>query len=188
VQVAAIARWMQWDDLGTDPVDVSGDEFGWGVHVSSNIKFGQDVLKLSVVDGEGISNYMNDATVDVGALGPGDPDIAEALPLLGIVAFYDRTWNERYTSTIGYSMIDIDTSDGQAPEAFEKGEYALANLMYYPVKNLMWGGEVQWGKRHNKGDGQAAVSDPTKTVESFDDLRFQVSVKYNFSHSLGNKS
>jgi hypothetical protein len=130
---------------------------------------------------------MNDATVDVGALGPGDPDVAEALPLTGIVAFYDHTWNERYTSSIGYSMIDIDTSVGQAPEAFEKGEYALANLLYYPVKNLMWGAELQWGKRHNKTDGATVIVDGTPVlVEAIDDFRIQISAKYNFSYSLGN--
>jgi outer membrane DcaP-like protein len=175
VQVAAILRRMEWDDAGLVPGDLSGSATGWGVNLSSNLKvLDADVVRLQVVYGEGISNYMNDATVDVGALAPGDPDVAEALPLLGVVAFYDRTWNERWTSSIGYSMVDIDNSEGQTPDAFHRGQYALVNLLNHSVKNLMWGGELQWGKRENNSDGFDVA-----------DLRFQVSVKYNFSYGWG---
>ncbi|HET6277834.1 MAG TPA: DcaP family trimeric outer membrane transporter [Candidatus Polarisedimenticolia bacterium] len=177
VQIAGILRRMEWDDSDPLPPDASGSETGWGVNLSSNLKFDKDILKLQVVYGEGIANYMNDATADVGALAPGDPDIGEALPLVGVVAFYDRTWSEKWTSSFGYSMVDIDNSAGQLASAFKKGQYALANLLYYPVKNLMWGGEVQWGDRENFSDGF-----------SVDDLRVQFSVRYNFSHTLGGQS
>ena len=172
VQVAGILRRMEWDD--TDPIapDFSGSATGWGINLSSNLKFDRDTLRWSVVVGEGISNYMNDATADVGAVT--GPDIGEALPLTGVSVFYDRTWNDRWTSTWGYSMVDIDNSNAQAPDAYRKGQYALANLLYSPVKGLMWGGEVQWGDRENFSNGFSS-----------DDLRFQVSVKYNFSHSWG---
>jgi hypothetical protein len=106
------------------------------------------------------------------------------LPLIGIVAFYDRTWNERFTSTIGYSLVDIDNSSGQTASAFRRGQYALANLLYHPVKNITWGGELQWAKRENKGDGEV---DPgiNQLVESSDDFRIQFSFKYNFGKTFG---
>jgi len=182
VQVAGILRSMKWDDSNPANGDLSGSATGWGIDLTSNVKFGQDVLRVGVVYGEGISNYMNDATVDVGATG--DADVAEALPLLGITAFYDHTWNDKFTSSFGYSMVDIDNSAAQAPEAFHKGQYALANLLYTPVKNLMWGGELQWGDRTNNQDG---VISGGNLVESFDDFRVQVSVRYNFSMSFGAK-
>jgi hypothetical protein len=172
VQVAGILRKMNWDDTDGVAPNFSGSATGWGVNLSSNLKFNKDVLKLQVVYGEGIANYMNDATADVGAVT--GTEIAEALPLTGIVAFYDRTWNAKFTSTFGFSSIDIDNSDLQTPAAFHKGEYALANLLYYPVKNLMWGGELQYGKRENNSDGFTS-----------DDMRIQFSVRYNFSHTLG---
>jgi hypothetical protein len=175
LQIAGIARQMEWDDPNVGNGDASGDATGWGVNLSSNFKFSEDTLRLQVVYGEGIANYMNDATADVGATG--DADIGEALPVLGVVAFYDHTWNERYTSTIGYSMVDIDNSAAQDPSAFATGQYALVNLLVHPVENLMWGGEVQWGDRENFSDGYTV-----------DDLRFQVSVKYSFSYGLGGKS
>jgi hypothetical protein len=92
----------------------------------------------------------------------------------GIVAFLDHTWSDRWSTAIGYSSVEIDNSDGQAPSAFKKGQYALVNLMCYPVKDVMVGGEVQWGKRENYSDGW-----------SVDDLRFQFSAKANFSALWG---
>ena len=171
-QAAGILRKMEWDDLDPNAPNLSGSAVGWGVNLTTNIKISKDVVKVGVVYGEGIANYMNDATADVGAVL--NSDVGEALPLLGITAFYDRTWSERFTSTFGWSMVDFDNSDGQAPDAFDKGEYALANLLYHPTENLMWGGELQWGDRENFQDGFTSH-----------DTRIQFSVKYNFAHSIG---
>jgi len=182
-QVAGMLRYAEIDDLGTDPVDDSQSILGWGINLSTNIKFNRDTLKLQYVFGEGIQNYMNDGSVDIGATAPGSSDIAEPLPLIGLVAFYDRSWNEHFTSTFGYSLVDIDNSAGQTAAAFKKGQYALANLLYHPVKNITWGGELQWAKRENKGDGQID-SNLNKLVESADDLRLQFSFKYHFGKTI----
>jgi len=180
VQVAGILRQMKWDDLNDDDLDLSGDATGWGINVSSNVKIGKHVARASVVYGEGIQNYMNDAPVDVGIennLGNSrTPIVGKALPLLGIVAFLDLNWNANWTSTVGYSMIDIDNSEGQSDNAFKKGQYALANLLYYPTPSVFLGPEIQWGKRENFRDGFTS-----------DDFRIQFSAKYNFKLSLGGK-
>jgi hypothetical protein len=176
VEAAGIVRQMNWDDTNAAAPDLSGDATGWGLNFSSNIKTGRGTARLSVVYGEGIENYMNDAPVDVAvdSIGPTNLE-GKALPVLGIVAFYDVQWNERWSSTAGYSSVDIDNTNGQRPDAFKRGQYALANLLYYPAKNVMVGGEVQWGDRENKGGFTS------------DDLRFQFSAKYNFSTSFGGK-
>jgi len=132
-----------------------------------------------VVFGEGIQNYMNDATVDVGAVPTGDPTHSldgEALPMVGITAFVDYKWNDSMSTAFGYSSIDMDNSVGQSPSAFKKGEYALANVMFTPVKNVMFGPEVIWIRRENNNDGF-----------SVDDVRFQFSAKYNFGITFGGK-
>ncbi len=108
---------MKWEDLGTDEqYDLSGDAIGWGLNLSSNIKlFKNDVVRLSVLTGEGVQNYMNDAPVDVGIKTTGDPDKpieGIALPLMGVVAFFEHNWSDKFATAIGYSMIDIDNSDG----------------------------------------------------------------------------
>ena len=181
VQLSGILRKMKWDDLNTgDAVNLSGEATGWGLNLSSNIKIGKQVARLQVVYGDGIQNYMNDAPVDVGIesnlLNPVTPIVGKALPILGVVAFLDLNWNAKWTSTVGYSMVDIDNSNGQAADAYKRGQYALANLLYYPAPNVFLGPEVQWGKRENFRDGFTS-----------DDVRIQFSVKYSFKLQLGGK-
>lgn len=180
VQLAGIVRSMRWDDvLTTDQFNLDGSEVGWGVNLSSNLHIvkDKDILRLQAVYGEGIENYMNDAPVDVGIVpnfgNPITPITGKALPILGIVAFLDHTWSDRFTTSMGYSLVDIDNSVGQTPNAFRRGQYALANLLYYPVKGVMMGGEFQWGRRANKSDGFV-----------FNDYRIQASFRYNFNFTI----
>ena len=103
------------------------------------------------------------------------------------MAFYDHTWNERFTSSVGYSMYSVDNSSGQTASAFKRGDYALANLLYHPLPNLMYGVELQYGKRQNKGDGQTDTVSG-EVIESFDDIRVQFSIKYTFGTRIGGDS
>jgi DcaP outer membrane protein len=170
---------MKWDDLLADQFDLSGRATRWGINLSSNLKvLTTDTIRLQYVFGRGVENYMNDAPVDVGLKrNEGNavtPIGGTALPVTGLVAFYDRTWSNMFTSSFGYSRVDIDNSEGQTPNAFKDGQYALFNLLYTPVKNVLVGGELQWGKRENLSDGFSS-----------DDYRIQFSFKYNFSYKLG---
>ena len=50
-----------------DQFDLCGSDAGWGVNLSSALKVTDgDTLRLGLVYGEGIQNYMNDSPVDVG--------------------------------------------------------------------------------------------------------------------------
>src|SRR5262249_7053557 len=158
VQLAGIVREIKWDDLSGGPLDLSGKATGWGVNLSSNLKVAKKhVARLSVVYGHGVQNYMNDAPVDVGIQNnPGNlrtPVTDKALPILGVAAFIDLNWPSKFTSTAGYSYVDIDNSDGQSANAFKRGHYALANLLYYPTSSVFLGPEIQYGKRENFKDG-----------------------------------
>jgi len=179
VQLAAIYRYMSWTDTVNNSIDLSGNKSGWGVNLSTNIKTPmKGTIRASVVYGEGVENYMNDAPVDIAAeANPGNltrPITGKALPVFGLVAFYDFNWSEKLSSAFGYSRVDIDNSDAQQANAFKNGQYALANLLYYPVKNVMAGLEFQWGRRENFRDGF-----------SVDDYRIQFSSRFNFDFHLG---
>ena len=48
VQAAGMLRRIYWDDFVDDEVDLSGSATGWGINLSSNLKFGKrDVLRCS---------------------------------------------------------------------------------------------------------------------------------------------
>jgi len=185
VQLASILRYTDLKDQGPAPDD-SDDFIGWGLNLSGTYKIHEDTVRLQLVYGEGIGNYLNDGAPDIGANASGG---GENLPLIGLVAFYDHTWNERFTSSVGYSMYSIDNSSGQTASAFKRGDYALANVLYHLLPNLMYGVELQYGKRQNKGDGQTDTVDGSlRNIESFDDIRIQFSIKYTFGTRIGGES
>jgi hypothetical protein len=179
LRAAGMLRRINWDDVLEDQFDLSGDATGWGLNLSSNINVGEhDVVRFQYVFGEGIQNYMNDSPVDIGIVNnlsnPVTPILGEPIGVTGLVLFLDHSWSDRFTSSVGYSRQDNGNTEGQAPNAFDIGQYALGNLLYTPVKNVMMGGELQWGRRKNFSDG----------FES-DGFKLQFSFKYNFSHKLG---
>ncbi|HMK29623.1 MAG TPA: DcaP family trimeric outer membrane transporter [Terriglobales bacterium] len=175
LQLAGIVRKITWVDTNNDQFKLGDTAWGWGINVSSNLKFGKkDTGRVQVVYGEGIENYMNDAPIDIGVKNnPGNPVTpikGVALPVLGVVAFLDHNWNQRFSSAMGYSMVNIDNSNAEKPSDYHQGHYAVANLLYYPVKNVMVGGEFQFGRRVNFSDGF-----------NVNDYRLQFSLKYNYS-------
>ena len=179
VEAAGILRWIKWDDVSDDGLDLEGDATGWGINLSSNLKASpNDTVRLQFVFGEGIQNYMNDSPIDVGIVNnfgnPTQPLLGKTVPIYGLVAFLDHNWNSEFSSAIGYSMQENDNREAQAPNAFRTGHYALGNLLYTPVPNVMLGGELQWGRRENFSDGFKS-----------DGFKVQFSFKYNFSYKLG---
>jgi DcaP outer membrane protein len=175
VQVAGIFRKISWVDLNKTPaLDLSGDAFGWGLNLTSNLKFSKkDTGRFEVIYGEGIQNYMNDAPVDIGVknnlANPVTPIEGVPLPALGVVSFLDHNWSDRFSTSIGYSMLNIENSDAQKPSDFHQGHYALTNLLYHPIPSVTIGGEFQFGRRVNFSDGF-----------NVNDYRLQFSFKYDW--------
>lgn len=177
VQVAGMLRSIQWNDLNDDEFELSGSATGWGLNISTNVNLGPHVLRGSVLFGEGIQNYLNDASADIGIETDFDnltsPIRGTAIPLAAITAFLDLNWSEEWTSTVGFSMQDNDLPDGAAGDGFAKGFYALANLLWHPVPKVLVGVELQYAERENHSDGFKS-----------DDFRVQFSAKYSFSATL----
>jgi hypothetical protein len=121
---------------------------------------------------------MNDSPVDIGIQNnfqnPVTPIIGKPLPITAWSLFLDHSWSTKFTSAVGYSRQHIENTDGEAPSAFKAGDYALGNLLYMPVPNVMFGGEYQWGRRTNFSDGFHSEG-----------RKLQFSFKYNFSAKIG---
>lgn len=174
VQLSGIIGSIKWRDVsdsgtyyypggtdGANPVylQLNGSAVRWGGALSTNIKLGKNaILRLQGVYGEGIQNYMNDAPVDVGIEKTTTDTITQpfkgvALPLWAATAFVDINWSKLFSTSVGYSVETIDNSDLQFANAYKQGQYALVNLLYYPVPNVMAGVEYDWGRRDNFSDG-----------------------------------
>ena len=158
LQVAGIVRKIGWVDTSGNPVNLGGSVVGWGVNLTSNLNLSKNnVAKLAFVYGDGIENYMNDAPVDVGIQNNprtrASPSKAWLCRFLGVVSFLDHTWNEHFTSSVGYSLVDIQNSNAQLPSDFHQGDYAVGNLLYHPIPRVTMGGEFQFGRRVNFSNG-----------------------------------
>jgi hypothetical protein len=166
---------MKWKDIHTTGgYNISGSAVGWGVHLSTNLNIGKmDVFRGSVIYGEGVENYMNDAPTDVGVLDhPNDPQkpfTGKALPVTGIVAFLDHNWTDKLSTSIGYSYTHISNTVDASTTAYKMGQYAIVNLLVTPFKNAMMGAELQWGQRTGFNDFTSSTT------------KLQFSFKYNFS-------
>jgi hypothetical protein len=166
-QLAGIARKLGFERRDTGDKD---SEFGWGVNASTVIStVGNDKLKLQLVYGEGIGNYLNDGGVDVAPRNAeAEGNEAVAVPLLGVVAYYDHYWNEKWSSSFGWSTTRLDTTKGQDGDEFENGQIAQVNLLHYPTKGVLIGGELSWGERNDISGADGY------------DVRAQLSFKVNF--------
>jgi len=182
VQLGGMLRSIQWEDQSADTIDLSGKAIGYGISISAGINIGEIVvLHLQGIYGAGVENYFNDAPVDIGIENnfddPVQPIVGVALPNVGLVGFVDLNWSSKFTSSIGYSTTIITNSDGQAPDAFHQGQYFSANLIYYPVDNVLIGTELQYIQRDNYSDGFSSSA-----------TKINFSLKYNFSKRFyGNK-
>jgi len=165
---------LQWKDLDTIQPDLSDRKIGWGLNLSSGLNFlATDKLHLEATFGKGIESYFKDAPVDVGVehnANVADSVRGVALPVIGVVAFYDHYWTKKLSSTIGYSQVKMKNSNGQSPNSFKLGQYALTNLIFHASSHTLAGVEFQYSRRENYLDGWAAS-----------DFRIQLAFKWTFS-------
>ncbi|HSY36513.1 MAG TPA: DcaP family trimeric outer membrane transporter [Acidobacteriaceae bacterium] len=181
-QGAAILRKIGWVDTSENTTNLGGSVIGWGINLSSNLNLSKkNVAKLEITYGHGTENYMNDAPFDVGVARnpPGSvvPLKGVALPVLGVVAFLDHTWSPHFTSSGGFSMVNISNSGGELPSDFHQGYYSVGNLLYHPIPKVMMGGEFQYGRRVNFSDGFG-----------YNDYKVQFSFKFDWSKTFSTPS
>jgi len=174
VQLAGMFRKLKWDDIHTTGgYDLSGSATGWGAHLSAVINVGKKTdFRASIIHGEGVENYMQDAPVDVGVVTTGTsgkPVDGKALPITGTMAWIDHTFNDKWWASIGFSTADIDNTEHASPTAYKSGKYGLLTIGSTPFKNAMAAIEFQWGERESFN---GFTSDETK---------IQISIKYSFS-------
>ena len=66
------------------------------------------------------------------------------------MAYYDHYWNDKWSSSIGYSRTQVDNLSGQTDGSFKIGQYGSVNLLWYPWKSTMFGVEYLYGQREDK--------------------------------------
>nr|WP_310522459.1 DcaP family trimeric outer membrane transporter [Polymorphobacter sp.] len=172
VQLSALLSKLAYETIGTPDNQPRGSQFGWGLNLGTSFNVAPaTTLRAGVVYGHGIASYMNDGGTDLAPrvtnAAPGLE--AQAVPLLGIIAYVDHRWSKSFTSALGYSLTKVENTDFQSASAYHKGEYASGNLLWEPVPHILVGGELMYGKRTDN-DGASG-----------DDIRTQLTFKASFS-------
>ncbi len=168
-QLAGVLRKLEFETRGTPRNKPRGDEPGWGINLTSVVNLlDRDQLKLGLVYGEGIASFMNDGGVN---LAPGN-DQGEAVPVLGVTAYYDRYWSDRWSSSLGFSVNDADPRNQQADREFDRGIYASANLLYTPYPEFLIGTEFLYGEHKDVGGRRG------------EDYRLQFTFKHKFGRTF----
>jgi hypothetical protein len=190
LELAGILRSIKWEDHNTDQYDLSGSAVGWGLSLTTRLKLTNSVIfHGALTTGAGIQNYMNDADADIGIKRQYDnanaPIKGVAIPMVGVVTYFDINWSQKFTSAIGYSILNNNTTEAQLSTAYETGQYASVNLLYSPIKNCILGPELQWGMRQNNdfgGDPQFNL--PAAKGNSGTDVKLQFSFRYSFNNTF----
>jgi hypothetical protein len=190
VELAGILRSIKWEDNNTDQFNLSGSAIGWGLSLSTRLKLANTIIYHGAfTTGAGIQNYMNDADTDIGIKRQYDntltPITGVAIPLVGIVSYFDIYWNRKFSSTIGYSILNNKTTEAQLSTAYKTGQYASMNLLYSPAKNCIMGPELQWGMRQNNDfGGDPYFNLPAAKGNSGTDFKLQFSFRYSFLNTF----
>lgn len=190
LELAGIVRSIKWEDLNDDPYDLSGSAVGWGLSLTTRLKLTKSVIfHGAITTGAGIQNYMNDAEADVGIKRQYDnleaPIKGISIPMIGIVSYFDINWSQKFSTAIGYSVLNNNTTEAQLSTAYKAGQYASVNLLYSPVKNCVLGPELQWGARQNNdfiGDPQFNLAAAEGNYGN--DVKLQFSFRYVFNSSF----
>jgi len=170
LQLSGILRRLGYGTPVNGGTQIHGGRLGWGLNASSTITLLPEKLKLlvAVVGGQGIENYMNDATPDLALGGTLTAPTAAAVPMLGITGYVDIYWSKLFTTAIGYSTTIIFNTSLQPTDAFKQGQYASVNFLVN-FWHFVAGPEFLWGRRNDVGGA------------SGNDFRLQISLRFSFS-------
>jgi hypothetical protein len=171
LQLSGVLRYLQFD-----PDDGPREsEVGYGLNLTGSVKTIKlddkhtDAVLFQAAAGNGIARYVNDTSglgLDGVIATPGDD--LDGLGLFAGLLAYQHWWTAKLGSTFCYSYVEVDNVSGQAGGDYHSGQYAVANLRYYPAERVMLGVEGLYGIRRDN-DGNKG-----------DDLRIQFSAQYRF--------
>ena len=92
----------------------------------------------------------------------------KAIPVTGGFAYYNKQWNKKWSSAIGYSYLTIDNLVSQKDKSIKNSAYSTANIIWYPASQIKAGVEIQYGDVQSKSNLEA------------DNFRVQASVGFKY--------
>ena len=167
---------MVFRQLGYETLSAKDTTLGWGLNVAGAITVTpDDTIKFQLTYGEGIGRYVNDACCSYYSDETGGVDAGldsngrlKAIPVTGGFAYYNKQWNKKWSSAVGYSYLTIDNLVTQKNKSLKNSAYSTANIIWYPASQIKAGVELQYGDVQSKSNLEA------------DNFRVQASVGFKY--------
>lgn len=139
--------------LGYETATTKDTTLGWGLNISGNISLTpDDSVQFQLAHGQGIGRYINDTCcsyysdetggIDGGLDANGN---LTAIPVTAGFLYYNKQWNKKWSSAIGYSYLSVDNLVTQRDKALKNSTYTSTNLIWYPTNQVKAGVEVLYG-------------------------------------------
>ncbi|MBU2871032.1 DcaP family trimeric outer membrane transporter [Colwellia sp. E2M01] len=149
---------------------------GWGMNISGLINLpSDDSIQYQFIYGEGIGRYVNDTCCNyysdvAGGVDAGlnDNGNLKAIPVAGGFAYYNKQWNDKFSSAIGYSYLTVDNLNTQNDNSIKDSAYSTVNLLWSPDEQIKTGVELQYGDIQSKSGTES------------DNFRIQASVGFKY--------
>jgi hypothetical protein len=162
--------------LGYETATTKDTTLGWGLNVSGNVSLTpDDSVQFQLAYGEGIGRYINDTCCsyysdDTGGIDGGldANNNLTAIPVTAGFVYYNKQWNKKWSSAIGYSYLSVDNLVTQKDKALKNSTYTSTNLIWYPTTQVKAGVEVLYGDVQSNSGLEA------------DNYRLQLSVGFKY--------
>lgn len=179
IKSAMILRKLGYEATASKTKDTT---LGWGLNISGNVSITtDDSVQFQLAHGEGIGRYINDTCcsyysdeadgtggtggIDGGLDANGD---LTAIPVTAGFIYYNKHWNKKWSSAIGYSFLSVDNLATQKDKALKNSTYTSTNLIWYPTSQVKAGIEILYGDVQSNSGLTA------------DDYRVQMSVGFKY--------
>jgi hypothetical protein len=142
-----VTRYFYADSVTGGGV-VENANIGYGGALSAIINtWNKNHFSFFVVSGKGIANFISDLS-GLGYNGVPDYNTKKLVLLNSMGGFiaYTQYWNDKFSSNVIYSYVELEKTVLLTKKDFRYSHYALINLFYAPFERLNFGVEYVWGE------------------------------------------
>jgi hypothetical protein len=161
--------------LGYETATEKDTTLGFGLNLSGSFTLSdQHSIQFQLVHGEGIGRYINDTCCSFYSNETGGVDAGldangqlKAIPIMGGFAYFNKQWDQQWSSAVGYSYLSVDNLSSQKDKSIKNSTYSTANLLW-SEGHVKAGIELQYGELQSRSGLEG------------DNFRIQTSVGFKY--------
>ena len=139
--------------LGYETSTEKDTTMGFGLNLSGSFTLSDEhSIQFQLVHGQGIGRYINDTCCNYYSNETGGVDAGldangrlKAIPVTGGFVYFNKQWDQQWTSAIGYSYLSVDNLSSQKAKSIKNSTYSTANVIW-SEGHVKAGIELQYGE------------------------------------------